>query len=111
MADYISKYTGAEIDDAIGKVNNKVDKVSGKGLSTNDYTSTDKEKVNKIITSGNGTKFLSNDGTYKTVEGGGSGVGAINFTDDGAGNVEITASGGTLNFTDDGNGNITLGVA
>ena len=33
------------------ELSNKVDKVSGKGLSTNDYTSTDKNKVNAIPTS------------------------------------------------------------
>ena len=38
-------------------------------------------------------------------------VGSLNFTDDGDGNVTITANGGTLKFNDDGNGNITLGVA
>lgn len=46
------------------KLSGKVDKVEGKGLSTNDYTNGDKAKVDKIITSGDGTKFLSNDGTY-----------------------------------------------
>ena len=46
---------------------NKVDKVDGKGLSTNDYTAEEKTKVGKIVTNGNGTTFLSNDGTYKKV--------------------------------------------
>lgn len=46
---------------------NKVDKVSGMGLSTKDYSVADQTKVSKIITNGDGTKHLSNDGTYKTV--------------------------------------------
>lgn len=63
--EYHSKYTGAEVDALLGKVesgdvggggsyddtelrnelNKKVDKVEGKGLSTNDYTDEDKEKT------------------------------------------------------------------
>ena len=45
----------------------KVDKIDGKGLSTNDYTAEEKTKVGKIVTNGNGTTFLANDGTYKRV--------------------------------------------
>jgi len=40
--------------------------------SDNNYTNADKSKVNIIQTNGDGTKFLSNDGSYK-VGGGGSG--------------------------------------
>jgi hypothetical protein len=53
---YQSTHTGAEIDEAISKIPNleqqindldadKVDKVSGKGLSTNDYTNEEKQKL------------------------------------------------------------------
>ena len=45
----------------------KVDKIDGKGLSTNDYTTEEKTKVSKIVTSGDGSKFLANDGMYKKV--------------------------------------------
>ena len=45
----------------------KVDKTDGKGLSSNDYTTEEKTKVGKIVTNGNGTTFLANDGTYKKV--------------------------------------------
>lgn len=38
MADYISSHSGAEIDAAVSAVADKVDKVTGKGLSTNDLT-------------------------------------------------------------------------
>ena len=41
-------YTAAEIDERLGAVPNKVDKVTGKGLSTNDYTDADKTAVGTI---------------------------------------------------------------
>lgn len=41
-------YTAAEIDERLGAVPNKVDKVNGKGLSTNDYTDEDKTAVGTI---------------------------------------------------------------
>ena len=41
----------AEIDSELNNVaDNKVDKVSGKGLSTNDYTTTEKTKLSGIAT-------------------------------------------------------------
>lgn len=46
---------------------NKVDKIAGKGLSSNDYTLIDKDKVNRININGEGEKFLANDGTYKYI--------------------------------------------
>ena len=45
MANYNSAYTGAQIDAAVGAVASKVDKVTGKGLSTEDYTTTEKNKL------------------------------------------------------------------
>ena len=67
----------------------KVDKVVGKGLSTNDltnelkgqydqsvldsHTHTNKTLLESLVSNGDGTKYLSDDGTYKTVQGG-SGV-------------------------------------
>ncbi len=50
-------------------VSGKVDKETGKGLSTNDYTNTDKTKVDKLITNGDGEKYLADDGTYKPAGG------------------------------------------
>ena len=44
---------------------NYVLKEKNKILSSNDYTNKDKDIVSKIVTNGDGTKFLSNDGTYK----------------------------------------------
>lgn len=40
-------------------------KEEGKGLSSNDFTSSLKGKVEKIVDSGNGDKFLADDGSYK----------------------------------------------
>lgn len=40
-------------DDIIDLYDDKVDKVTGKGLSTNDYTNTDKAKVDKLVFDGN----------------------------------------------------------
>jgi hypothetical protein len=40
-------YTNAD-KQKVDTITNKVDKVSGKGLSTNDYTNEDKEKLNTI---------------------------------------------------------------
>lgn len=38
-------YTAAEIDERLGAVPNKVDKETGKGLSTEDYTTAEKNKL------------------------------------------------------------------
>lgn len=41
-------YTDENVDALNDAIDNKVDKVSGKGLSTNDYTTTEKNKLNGI---------------------------------------------------------------
>ena len=63
----IGRDTGWQRICTTSDVDTKVDKIDGKGLSTNDYTTDEKTKVSKIITSGDGSKFLANDGTYKNV--------------------------------------------
>ena len=55
-------YDTGEIDNLLA---GKVDKVTGKVLSSNDYTAAEKTKVGKILTDGSGSIFLANDGTYK----------------------------------------------
>lgn len=45
----------------------KVDKVVGKELSENDYTNSDKQKVDIIDIDGDGDKYLSDDGSYKEI--------------------------------------------
>lgn len=52
------------INDIKELLNQKVDKEEGKGLSSNDYSDSDKSKVDKIITSGEGDKYLSDNGEY-----------------------------------------------
>lgn len=54
---YLSDYSGSTIDDAIGTTiakedywDNKVDKVAGKALSTNDFTNTDKSNLDRLTT-------------------------------------------------------------
>lgn len=47
-------YTTAE-KNAVATISNKVDKVSGKGLSTNDYTTADKNKLSGIAAEANKT--------------------------------------------------------
>lgn len=42
---YNSKYTGAEVESILDAVEDKVDKVTGKQLSTNDYTTAEKSKL------------------------------------------------------------------
>lgn len=53
-----------EINDIKELLNQKVDKEEGKGLSSNDYSDSDKSKVDKIIISGEGDKYLSDNGEY-----------------------------------------------
>jgi hypothetical protein len=86
-------------------LNNKVEKEDGKGLSTYDYTAADRQRVNKIMTTGNGTSFLSSDGTYKSFTGN---IKELTFTDDGNGNVIVTPFFGTISFTSDNDGNVML---
>lgn len=45
MADFNSKYSGEEIDAILDDVANKVDKVEGKGLSSEDFTFAEKRKL------------------------------------------------------------------
>lgn len=55
IADYIAAHK--EISDALdAAIGNKVDKVNGKQLSTNDYTTAEKEKLSKIATNANNYK-------------------------------------------------------
>lgn len=53
-----------KINDIKELLNQKVDKEEGKGLSSNDYSDSDKSKVDKIITNGEGDKYLSDNGEY-----------------------------------------------
>lgn len=48
ILDQSNKYTDEKIEQVNISLDNKVDKVSGKGLSTNDYTTEEKEKLSNI---------------------------------------------------------------
>lgn len=88
--------------DLINKFDTKVDKIEGKGLSTEDYTTGEKTKVGKIIISDSGNKYLSDDGTYKTVSGG-EGVDYLE--------QKITNSNfGNQTFTELKEGNVTRNI-
>ena len=54
-------------DNILSKFNDYVLKEAGKGLSSNDYTPTDKNKVGLITITGTGNSFLADDGSYKTI--------------------------------------------
>ena len=69
----------AKTVDVDTKLDTKVDKIDGKELSTNDYTTEEKTKVEKIKTDGTGTAFLANDGTYKKVSSSASAVAERKF--------------------------------
>lgn len=59
ITDLSNYYTISQIDDIVeqlqGSINNKVDKVTGKGLSTNDYTTAEKTKLSGIEEGANKT--------------------------------------------------------
>ena len=78
-ADTATTYTKTEVDTALG---DKVDKVSGKGLSTNDFTTEEKTKLDdlaEIKSIGTGLNLDSTTGEL-TATGGGSG-GTTNYND------------------------------
>lgn len=80
-----------EINDIKELLNQKVDKEEGKGLSSNDYSDSDKSKVDKIVTSGEGNKYLSDNGEYLEVKGG-SFVWDMTFAEQE--NPDVTETGG-----------------
>ena len=48
MEDYNSKYSGEEVDGLLDEIGNKVDKVDGKKLSTEDFTTILKQKLDGL---------------------------------------------------------------
>lgn len=93
-ADKTTTYTKTEVD---GITSKKVDVMPGKQLSTEDYSSSDKNKVDKINTGGVGEKFLADNGVYKNIISGVSSVNSktgevnINKNDIGLGNIDNTS--------------------
>lgn len=72
ISDTVKHITAAERTNW-NTVGNKVDKVSGKGLSTNDYTSTEKNKLAGIATGANNFVHLTTPGNKHIPAGGSSG--------------------------------------
>lgn len=113
MAEYKSSYTGQEIDAGIAKANtaiqdvsNKVDKVEGKGLSTNDFTDEEKTKLDNIdmsekqdtLVSGTNIKTINNTSILGSgnITIGGSGVSPVEVDDIEDANFAITDDNGKL---------------
>lgn len=91
-------YTQTEIDDLLAK---KVDAVSGKGLSTNDYTTTEKTKLSGIAT---GAEVNQN--AFSNIKVGDTTVAADAKTD------TLTLAGSNVTITPDAtNDKITIAVA
>ena len=103
------KVTSAKLNKIENGIADKVDKVSGKALSTNDYTNADKKKVDDISISSptNGQALVYNSSTQKwenkTISGSGSGqdgysptITVTNIT--GGHRVSITDVNGTKRF-------------
>lgn len=98
-ADKATTYTKSEVDD---KVDTKVDKVSGKGLSTNDFTTPEKNKLAGIAEGANNYVHPTGDGNLhvpatSTTNNGkvlmaGSTAGSLSWTALNAGHVAETAS-------------------
>lgn len=91
------------------KLDNKVEKVANKGLSTNDYTTADKNKVNNIpsdLTIIDGKIYLSQDGTLLSGGttlpsgggGGGGGSATITLINELESNILTVAVGGEANI-------------
>lgn len=96
--DLSNYYTKTQTD---GFLNNKVDKVEGKGLSTNDYTAEDKQKVSSSILA---TSYAtsSTGGTIK--------VKSENGIEVGGGIAEGELRGATKTYTDYSNGGTSNGL-
>lgn len=90
-------YTPAEVDEKLG---NKVDAVSGKGLSTNDYTTTEKTKLSGIAT---GAEVNQN--AFSNIKVGDTTVAADAKTD------TLTLAGSNVTLTPDAtNDKVTIGI-
>ena len=90
MADYKSSFTGPQIDQGISKANTAVQQEAGKGLSTNDYTTADKEKLAGIDMSTKQNVLVSGE-NIKTIN---------NQSILGSGNIDIQGGGGTSDYSD-----------
>lgn len=103
------------VQDILSDVANKVDKETGKGLSTNDYTTEDKAKLGNLPTADQLTQQLggkaNDNAVVKSIS-----VNGTAQTKDGNGNVNIEVEGGGLSKEDisvetQGDGTVDINVA
>ena len=119
MAGYISKFaTGATIEAILDKANNsqsvsaaektawnnKVDKVTGKDLSTNDFTNEDKAQ---IITNKNGIAALANNGSKNRLNTYLATVKSLNYASTGSWSDNVYTHNG-ITFTVNSDGSLTI---
>lgn len=117
------KHNGSELKSALNGINtdisNKVDKVAGKGLSTEDYTTAEKNKLSGIEANANDYVHPTTSGNKHIPSGGSSGKilgwsadGTAAWVDPsgggGGGSVDSVSVGGGTHYTPDANGNIDL---
>ena len=114
------KHNGSELKSALNGINtdisNKVDKVAGKGLSTEDYTTAEKNKLSGIEANANNYIHPTTSGNKHIPSGGSSGK-ILGWSADGtAAWVDPASSGGsvdtvyigTTEYAPDANGKVTL---
>lgn len=115
------KHNGSELKSALNSINtdisNKVDKVTGKGLSTEDYTTAEKNKLSGIEANANNYVHPTTSGNKHIPSGGSSGK-ILGWSADGtAAWVDPTGGGAvdsvTVNgqkYTPDSNGDVDIGT-
>ena len=114
------KHNGSELKSALNgistDISNKVDKETGKGLSTNDYTDADKNKLSGIEDNANNYVHPTTSGNKHIPSGGSSGK-ILGWSADGtAAWVDPASSGGSVDtvyigsteYAPDANGKVTL---
>lgn len=115
------KHNGSELKSALNgigtDISNKVDKVAGKGLSTEDYTTAEKNKLSGIEANANDYVHPTTSG-YKHIPSGGSSGKILGWSADGtAAWVDPTGGGGgsvdtvyigSTEYAPDANGKVTL---
>lgn len=114
------KHNGSELKSALNSIDtnisNKVDKVAGKGLSTEDYTTAEKNKLSGIETNANNYVHPTTSGNKHIPSGGSSGKilgwiadGTAAWVDpaSGGGSVDTVYIGST-EYAPDANGKVTL---
>lgn len=115
------KHNGSELKSALNgistDISNKVDKETGKGLSTNDYTTAEKNKLSGIEANANNYVHPTTSGNKHIPSGGSSGkilgwsadgtAAWVDPTGGGGGSVDTVSVNGTT-YSPDANGDVAL---